>query len=106
MLKVNYNEKYQLFYLKKAIIELLNKNNKNNVKSIKIDHLNGCNYINNIKIPLTFPMYILNYTNSLTKEKFFDYNFIGTITPNRKWVEKYNFPPCAKRNIASLIIPK
>jgi hypothetical protein len=69
MLKINYNEKYQLFYLKKAIGELLNENNKNNIESIEIDHVNGYNYINNIKIPLTFPMYILNYTNSLMKEK-------------------------------------
>ena len=89
MLTINYKEKYQLFYLKKAIDELLNENNKNNVKSIKDDHLNGCNFINNIKIPLTFPMYILNYTDSLMKEKEIDYNFIGTITPKRKWVEKY-----------------
>ena len=89
MLTINYNDTYQLFYLKKAIGELLNENNKNNIESIKIDHLNGYNYINNIKIPLTFPMYILNYTNSLMKEKEIDYNFIGTITPERKWVEKY-----------------
>jgi hypothetical protein len=89
MLTINYKEKYQLFYLKKAIDELLNENNKNTVKSIKDEHLNGCNFINNIKIPLTFPMYILNYTDSLMKEKEIDYNFIGTITPKRKWVEKY-----------------
>ena len=90
MLKIKYNEKYQIFYLKKAIGELLNGNNKNNIKSLKIDHINGCNYINNIKIPLIFPLYILNYTNSLIKEKDIDYNFTGTITPKRKWVQKYN----------------
>ena len=90
MLKIKYNEKYQLFYLKKAIGELLNGNNENNIKSLKIDHINGCNYINNIKIPLIFPLYILNYTNSLIKEKDIDYNFTGTITPKRKWVQKYN----------------
>lgn len=90
MLKIKYNEKYQLFYLKKAIGELLNEKNKNNIISIKEDHLTGCNYINNIKIPLTFPLYILNYTNSLIKEKDIDYNFIGTITPKRKWIQKYN----------------
>ena len=89
MLIINYNETYQLFYLKKAINELLNEKNKNNIKSIKIDHINGSNYINDIKIPLTFPLYILNYTNSLTKEKNIDYNFIGNITSKRKWIEKY-----------------
>ena len=89
MLTINYNEKYQMFYLKNGINELLNEKNKHLIKSIKEDHLNGCNYINNIKIPITFPMYILNYTNSLSKEKRFDYNFIGTISTKRKWVEKY-----------------
>lgn len=93
MITIVYNEKYQLFYLKKAISELLNENdenNENNIQSIHIDHVNGCNYINNIKIPLTFPIYILNYTNSLCKEKVLDYNFIGTITSKRQWVNKYS----------------
>ena len=57
------------------------------IESIKEEHLNGCNYI---KIPLTFPMYILKYTNLLKKEKNFDYNFIGTISNKRKWILKYN----------------
>ena len=90
MLTINYIEHYQIFYLKKAICELLNENNKNNIKSIEIDHQNGYNYINNIKIPLIFPMYILNYTNSLVNEKEINYNFIGTITPMRKWIKKYS----------------
>jgi hypothetical protein len=90
MLTIKYKETYQLFYLKKAICELLNENNENNIESIITDHQNGYNYINNIKIPLTFPMYILNYTNSLTKKKEMNYNFIGTITPMRKWIEKYS----------------
>jgi len=30
MIKIKYNENFQLFYLKKAIGELLNENNKNN----------------------------------------------------------------------------
>lgn len=89
MLTINYKEKYQLFYLKKGIIELLNEKNENIIKSINIDHLNGCNYINNIKIPLTYPIYILHYTNTLSKEKYLDYNFIGTITRKREWVKKY-----------------
>jgi len=38
---------------------------------------------------LTFPMYILNYTSLIMKEKTIDYNFIGTITSKRKWIEKY-----------------
>jgi hypothetical protein len=74
-----------------------------NQKDMKVIDINYCNEINtleykvlgnsgsfyNIKIPLTIPMYILNYTNSLMKEKEIDYNFIGTITPKRKWVDKY-----------------
>ena len=90
MLKIKYDESYQMFYLKKAINELLNeKDKKNIIKKIKEDHINGCNYIDDIKIPLTFPMYILNYTNKLNKNKEIDYNFIGTITDHRKWIEKY-----------------
>jgi hypothetical protein len=61
MLTINYKEKYQLFYLKKGIIELLNEKNENSIKSISIDHVNGCNYIHNIKIPLTYPIYIYIY---------------------------------------------
>lgn len=90
MIKINFKEPYQLFYLKKAIDEeLLNNNKKKNIKSLNIDHLNGCNYINNIKIPLIFPLYVLNYINTCNKEKKLDYNFIGTITDKRKWVKKY-----------------
>jgi hypothetical protein len=92
MLVINFNETYQLFYLKKSINELLENKVlcKTIIKSIKEDHLKGCNYINNIKIPLTFPIYILNYTNTLKKEKIYDYNFIGTINNNRMWIKKYN----------------
>ena len=32
---------------------------------------------------------MLNYINTLRKEKDLDYNFIGTITNNRKWITKY-----------------
>jgi hypothetical protein len=35
MLKIKYNEKYQFFYLKKAIDELFNENNKKNIKTYK-----------------------------------------------------------------------
>ena len=56
---------------------------------MNIDHLNGCNYINNIKIPLTFPLYVLNHINTCNKEKKLDYNFIGTITDKRQWIKKY-----------------
>ena len=91
MLKINFNENYQSFYLKHAINELLNEreNNANSIKMFKEDHLDGCNYINNIKIPLTFPMYIVNHTNKLCKNKDLDYNFIGTITNKREWIKKY-----------------
>lgn len=86
------NEKYQTFYLRKAIAELLNekKDSKSLIQSTKDDHLNGHNFINNIKIPLTFPMYLLNYIDNLSKKKEYDYNFIGVITKKREWVEKYN----------------
>lgn len=89
MLDIQYNENYQLFFLKYAINEL-SQNEKNKVKSILIDHYNGCNYINNIKIPLTFPLYLLNYVNSLNKNKEIEYNFLGSITNKRNWIKKYN----------------
>tara|TARA_Y100000996_G_C22363817_1_gene578025 strand:- start:6 stop:617 length:612 start_codon:yes stop_codon:yes gene_type:complete len=87
MLNINYKEKYQMFYLKRGIKESLNGNM---IKSIREDHFNGCNYINNIKMPLTFPMYILNYTNTISKKKELHYNFIGNITDSRQWVKKYS----------------
>ena len=64
---INYNERYQLFYLKKALNELLSTYSKEEETKItktivlKEDHNNGCNYINNIKIPVTFPLYIKDY---------------------------------------------
>jgi hypothetical protein len=93
-LKIEYNENFQMFYFKKAINELLlehidTNNNTNNIV-IKIDHYNGFNYINNIKIPITFPVYLLDYINTLNKDKEIDYNFIGTITNKRNWIKKYN----------------
>ena len=94
-LKITHTEKYQLFYLKKAINELLCNYDKNKEKNIlnhlliKEDHLNGCNYINKLKIPVTFPLYIKDYIEKLEKQKLFDYNFIGVITPKRNWVMKY-----------------
>jgi len=91
MLTINYNEKYQMFYLKNAINELLHEKHdmKHTIKSIKEDHFNGCNYINDIKIPLTFPMFLVKYIDTISKNKEFDYNFIGTITNKRKWIETY-----------------
>jgi len=91
MLTITFNETYQLFYLKHAINELLNDVDNNiTMNKITIDHKNGCNNINNKIIPVTFPLYILNYLNNLDKQKkIYDYNFIGTISKKREWVNKY-----------------
>jgi len=92
MLSINFNEVYQLFYLKKAINELVNKNNKNNkINAIMEPARNGCNYINNIKTPLIFPIYLLDYINKLNKNKEIDYNFVGTIIPHRNWIKKKKY---------------
>ena len=71
---INYNERYQLFYLKKALNELLSTYSKEEETKIttsivlKEDHNNGCNYINNIKIPVTFPLYVKDYIfNDISK---------------------------------------
>ena len=93
MLKIKYDERYQLFYLKKAIGELLNEKNKNNIKSIKEDHLNGCNYINNIKIPVTFPNYIKEHIDECNKDKNLKYFYMGTIAETKMWVLNYNNTP-------------
>ena len=93
MLKIEYNEKYQLFYLKKAIGELLNENNKKILKSIREDHRNGCNYINNVKIPVTFPIYIKEHIDQCSKDKNINYYYRGTIVSTKKWILKYNNVP-------------
>lgn len=90
MLTILNTEMYQMFFLKKAINELLKEGNDNIIESIKQDHIKGCNYINSIKIPLTFPMYVLNYINTISKEKEYTYNFIGTMTKKRSWINKYS----------------
>jgi hypothetical protein len=88
ILNITFNEKYQMFYLKKAVNEYI-KTNKDKILSLKIDHKYAINYINNIKIPLTFPIYIKKYISKLNKDKIYDYNFIGKITNKREWVNKF-----------------
>lgn len=85
MITITFTENYQLFYLKKALIEL-------DIKEcdIDIDHKLGVNYINKIKYPITFPLYLKDYISGLNKNKTIEYNFIGTITDKRKWIKKYD----------------
>ena len=91
MLKIEFNEKYQLFFLKKALNEIIQEKNinKNFIKNIREDHENGCNYINNVKIPVTFPICLKNFISRLDKDKKFKYYYKGTISPTKKWVLKY-----------------
>jgi hypothetical protein len=95
MITITNTETYQLFYLKNAINELLSiypdekRKEFENKLIIKEDHLNGCNYINNIKIPITFPLYIRNYISNLSKQKIFNYFYKGTITGTKLWVLPY-----------------
>ena len=56
MLAIKTDEKYQMFYLKKAINELVV--DISIIESIKEDHINGCNYINSIKLPLILFWYL------------------------------------------------
>jgi hypothetical protein len=78
----------QLFFLKKAIHEIGSTKHSDN-HQLRIDHKNGCNYIDTIKIPITFPIYLLKYIDTIDKTKMYDYNFVGTITEKRKWIRKY-----------------
>ena len=75
----------QEFYL----LEALKEQSKLNL-SYKTDHLSGVNYINNIKVPLTFPIRILDFISKTKKTKKTNYWFIGTITKKRNWVKDYN----------------
>ena len=94
-MNINYTEKYQLFYLKKAINELLcnyNKKEENNIITklvIKEDHLNGCNYINGQRVPVTFPLYLKSYISNLNKDKRLNYFYMGTITGTKNWIKKF-----------------
>jgi hypothetical protein len=94
-LKILGNEKLQLFFLKKAINEILAfcKEDKETAivekLQIEIDHMKGVNYINTLQHPLTFPLYIKNHIARLDKTKSLDYNFIGTVTEHRNWITKY-----------------
>lgn len=108
MLKINYRETYQEFYLKKAINELkLNSDVKIEARAGNGKSAN--NYINNIKIPLIFPMYLLNYIDNIDKNKELDYNFIGVIFPShRNWVKnkKYKKNSIIKESINGRDIEK
>lgn len=75
----------QEFYLQEALKEQLKLN-----LSYKTDHASGFNYINNIKIPLTFPRRMLDFISKIKKTKKIDYCFIGSITQKRNWVKDYN----------------
>ena len=94
-LEINFSEKYQLFYLKKAINEYILKYDDKTKKKIienliiREDHINGCNYINNIRIPIIFPLYIKNYIYSLGKRKYLNYFYQGTIVGTKTWITKY-----------------
>ena len=95
-LEITLNTTLQVYFLKKAINEILALYIKNKEITIieklkiKIDHFKGVNYVNNIEYPIIFPQYIKEYISTLKKYKTIDYNFIGTITEHRKWITKYN----------------
>ena len=80
------HETYQFFFLKKAILEI-----RDNIDDLDIDeiHYEGINKIDNFFIPVTFPKYLRDFIKSIDKTKSLNYNFIGNILDNRKWVEKY-----------------
>lgn len=94
-MNISGSENYQSYYLKRAINEILEEYDIDKrdkiVKSIqtRIDHYNGCDYINNKKFPLVFPKYLLQYISTIRKNKNIKYNFIGTITKQRQWLNKY-----------------
>lgn len=95
MIEIRYNEKYQLYYLKVAMNELLSNVSSTEVKDIKhkiklhIDHIKGCSFINNFALPLTFPLCLKNQIVMIDKNKTISYAFLGTITEKRKWIYKY-----------------
>uniref|UniRef100_A0A6C0CPB2 RXYLT1 C-terminal domain-containing protein n=1 Tax=viral metagenome TaxID=1070528 RepID=A0A6C0CPB2_9ZZZZ len=82
------HETYQFFFLKKAILEI-----RNNIDNLDLDelHYEGINKINHFYLPVTFPKYLRDFIKNIDKTKSLDYNFIGNILDNRKWVEKYKY---------------
>ncbi len=88
MSKNREHETYQIFFLKKAILEI-----RNNIDNLDLDelHYEGINKINKFYIPVTFPKYLRDFIKNIDKTKSLDYNFIGNILDNRKWVEKYKY---------------
>jgi len=83
----NCEDNYQVYFLQKAIEEEYGE--KKDIK-IEIDHYNAINYINGKKTKIIFPKYLRNYISSMNNcEKTLEYNFIGTITPKREWINKY-----------------
>jgi hypothetical protein len=69
-----------------------------NLNSVKADHKNCANYFQNRKFKLIFPKYIVNNVFGLSKEKRYQYNFIGKMNGKRNWVKNY------ENNKGSLIV--
>lgn len=96
-MEITYTEMYQLFFLKRSIneqLELYDENKKkyliNNI-NIKIDHIPGDCYINDMKYSLIFPKYLLNTIEKIDKNKGNNYYFKGVINEKRQWIKKYNY---------------
>lgn len=64
----------QLYFFKESIKELGFDN-----KNISIDHKQGYNYYNSKQYDIKYPKNYIDRINSLSKDKKFDYCFIGSI---------------------------
>ncbi len=89
---------YQTYYLKRAVeeyVQMCFKDEKEHMKrhppAVRVDHHNGCNYINGIKRPVTFPLYLRQHIDSVPKDKSCDYFYRGfdTSCASKKWVLPY-----------------
>lgn len=88
MLQIRYNEIYQLFFLKQALLELPGLCGISE-SSLVVDHKHGTNKIAGVQVPVTFPQRLKNRVARMDKIKSLNYVYIGTVTPRRAWILPY-----------------
>jgi hypothetical protein len=61
-------------------------------RDITLDHKNGCSFVGDVQLGIKYPMAYLEEISQLSREKIYDYCFIGSWTDNKgrkEILEKY-----------------